>query len=214
VSTLTDAAWDVSCSTTINLEKNLMSVSTNLRTDISTMYEYENYSTPLQSFDDVEVSVDVIPTKHPYLPRLCAKQGQVFLWYSTKEKHPLLYNSSQECKEESQWIVSKVPDNIEMAVALIHEYEDEVIIGCVKTAGYVTKLGNEFVVEYLRKVWSDLIKVFGHKRIICPSGSYLEFIHMSMNQKRIPRSPYRRKLLNKFKFVKRDNYWVRDGSNN
>ena len=178
------------------------------------MYEYEENSTPMQSFNDIEVCVDVIPTKHPYLPRLCAKQGQVFLWYSTKEKHPSLYQSSQDCKEESQWIVSKIPDNIEMAVALIHVYEDEVIVGCVKTAGYVSKLGNVFVKQYLRKVWLDLISTFGHKKIICPTSTHLEFIHLCMNQKRIPHSPYDAKLLKKLKFKKYNDYWVRDGSNN
>jgi hypothetical protein len=176
------------------------------------MYDYEELSTPMQSFDNIEVSVDTVPTKYPYLPRICSKQGQVFLW--TESDMTQLYEASQRCKNEPQWVVSKNPNNIEMAVALIHVYDDEVIVGCVKTAGYVNELGKEFVNEYLYKIWNDIIKTFGHKRIICPTGSYLEYIHMYMNQKRIPRSPYRRKLLNKFNFTKHDNYWVRDGSYN
>jgi hypothetical protein len=178
------------------------------------MYEYEEFIKPKNSFNNIEVSVDTIPTKHPYLPRICSRQGHVFLWCSNQTEYPSLYNSSQKCKNESQWIVSNNLENIEMAVALIHEYDNEVIIGCVKTAGYVNELGKQFVNDYLYKIWNDIITTFGHKRIICPTGSYLEYIHMYMNQKRIPRSPYRRKLLNKFNFIKIDNYWVRDGSNN
>lgn len=191
-----------------------MNVSTKLRTDTSMMYDYEEKSYPLKSFSNVEVSVDTIPTNYPYLPRICERQGQVFLWVETKEAYPELYESSQRCKDEPQWIVSVNPENIEMAVALIHVYEDEVIVGCVKTAGYVEELGKEFVKEYIKKVWNDIVNRFNDKVIICPSGSYNEYIHMCMNQMKIPRTPYNKKIMKKFGFVRQGEYWIRYGSNN
>jgi len=189
-----------------------MSVSTNLRIDISTMYDYEELSTPMQSFDNIEVSVDTVPTKYPYLPRICSKQGQVFLW--TDSDMTQLYEASQRCKNEPQWVVSKDPNNIEMAVALIHVYDDEVIVGCVKTAGYVEELGKDFVKSYVKKVWSDIVNKFKDKTIICPAGSYNEYIHMCMNQMKIPRTPYHKKIMKSFGFTRKDNYWIRYGSNN
>ena len=176
------------------------------------MYEYEELSTPMQSFDNIEVSVDTVPTKYPYLPRICARQGQVFLW--TTNNLPELYKESQRCKNEAQWVVSKNPENIEIAVALIHVYDDEVIVGCVKTAGYVENLGKEVVKNYVKSAWNDIVNKFKDKTIICPSGSYIEYIHMSMNQMRIPRTPYNKKIMKSFGFIRKDNYWIRYGSNN
>jgi hypothetical protein len=176
------------------------------------MYEYKELSTPMQSFDNIEVSVDTVPTKYPYLPRLCDRQGQVFLW--TETDIPKLYLASQRCKDEPQWVVSTDPEKIEMAVALIHVYENEVIVGCVKTAGYVEELGKEFVKDYVKSVWKDIVNKFKDKTIICPSGSYNEYIHMCMNQMRIPRTPYSKKIMKSFGFVRKDNYWIRYGSNN
>lgn len=177
------------------------------------MYEYEEPSTPMLSFNNIEISVDTVPIKHPYLPRLCSKQGQVFLWVEQKENIPSLYKSSQRCKNEPQWVVSKDPDKIEIAVSLIHVYDDEVIVGCVKTAGYVEEMGKEFVKSYIKKVWSDIVNKFEDKTIICPAGSYIEYIHLSLNQKRIPRLPYHKKIMKSFGFVRKDNYWIRYGSN-
>jgi hypothetical protein len=138
----------------------------------------------------------------------------VFLWVESKDAYPELYDSSQRCKNEPQWVVSKEPENIEMAVSLIHVYDNEVIVGCVKTAGYVEELGKEFVKQYIRKVWSDIVNKFKDKTIICPAGSYNEYIHMSMNQMKIPRTPYSKKIMKPLGFVRKENYWIRYGSNN
>lgn len=162
----------------------------------------------------VEVSLDTVPTKQPYLPRLCSKQGYVFMWYTTKELAPHLYEYSQKVKDEEQWYTTKDPEGIELALALIHEYDDEVIIGCVKTAGYLNTQPAEFINKTLKNVWKDLIKVFGHKKIICPSGSYLEYVHLYLNQKRIPHTPYSKKLMKKNGFYRDNNFWIRDGLNN
>lgn len=191
-----------------------MSVSTRLRTDTSTMLEYEEDPVPLtvNTPDHIEVSLDTVPLGYPYLPRLCARQGYVFLWHTTKETSPHLYERSQEVKTDTQWFTAKDPEGIEIALSLIHEYEDEVILGCVKTAGYLND-DNDFVIETLKSVWQDIIDTFGHKKIICPSGSYLEYVHLCINQKKIPHQPYHKKIMRKCGFKRHGNYWVRDGSN-
>lgn len=180
------------------------------------MLDYNEESNPLsvKPPHHIEVSLDTVPTTQPYLPRICARQGYVFMWHTNKNLNPELYQYSQNCKNEKQWFVTKDPDGIELALALIHEYEDEVIIGCVKTAGYLNSQSNEFIYKLLKGVWADIVNLFGHKKIICPSGSYLEYIHLFLNQKRIPHTPYSKKYMVRNKFYRIENYWVRDGLNN
>lgn len=180
------------------------------------MLDYTEELKPLSVIppSHIEVTVDTVPTKHPYLPRICSRQGYVFMWHSTKEQSPDLYEYSQKVKTEEQWYTTKDPEGIEIALALIHEYDDEVIIGCVKTAGYLNTKPKSYVNDVIKNVWADIIKTFGHKRIVCPSVSYLQYIHLYLNQKRIPHSPYCKKIMSKNKFYKVETYWVRDGSNN
>jgi hypothetical protein len=181
------------------------------------MYDYTEKSEPLcilNAPSNLEIFVDEVPTNHPYLPRLCNKQGQVFLWTEDNLTVPQLYADSQKCKNESQWVISKNNERIEMAVSLVHVYEDVIIIGCVKTAGYVQSLGKQYVKSYIKNVWSDILNIFPNKTIVCPAGSYIEYIHLVMNQKRIPRTPYHKKIMKSFGFVREDNYWIRHGLNN
>lgn len=180
------------------------------------MLDYEESPQPLSVIppNHIEVSLDTVPTTYPYLPRICSRQGYVFMWHTDKKTHPHLYEISQECKGEAQWFTTKDTDGIELALALIHEYDDEVIIGCVKTAGYMSNEPNEVIHKLLKQVWKDIIKVFGHKKIICPSGSYLEYIHLYLNQKRIPHTPYSKKYMARNKFYRIENYWIRDGLDN
>jgi hypothetical protein len=180
------------------------------------MLDYSEKPTPLSIVppNHIEVSLDTVPTNYPYLPRICSRQGYVFMWHTNKNEYPNLYQVSQNCKTESQWFTTKDQNGIELALALIHEYDNEVIIGCVKTAGYLKNEPKEFVHTLIKNVWKDIIKTFGHKKIICPSSSYLEYIHLFLNQKRIPHTPYCKKYMTKNKFYRIENYWIRDGLNN
>jgi hypothetical protein len=180
------------------------------------MYDYEEEQKPLsvEVPTHIEVSLDTVPTAHPYLPRLCARQGYVFMWHTSRDKEPDLYELSQNAKNEKQWFTTKDPNGIELVLVLLHEYDDEVIIGCVKSAGYLTNKSSDYLHTLLKGAWKDLIDIFGHKKIICPNSSYLEYVHLCVNQKRIPHMPYDKKLMIKNKFRKAGYYWIRDGLNN
>ena len=175
------------------------------------MYDYEKSASPisLKIPSDIEVVLDNIPIKHPFVPRICAQQGYLFIWFGTKETDPDLYEDSQDNKLDSQWATLTNNENIEKGVALFHIYDDEVIIGSFKTAGYMGKRGKVEVRNFLRKMWTDTITMFGDKRIICPAGSMFEFLHLTMNQKRIPHEPYHRELMQQFGFKRVGDYWIR-----
>lgn len=175
----------------------------------------QNYVQKLQPLsvvvpNHIEVSPDTVPIAQPYLPRLCPRQGYVFMWHTTKELEPDLYPLSQAAKNEEQWFTTKDPEGIEKVLALVHEYDDEVIIGCLKSAGYLQGKPKGYIKAILDNAWSDLILTFGHKKIICPSSSYLEYVHLCMNQKKIQHWPYDKKIMHKYHFKRNDLYWVRD----
>lgn len=178
------------------------------------MYEYSEESNPLtvQAPSNVDIFLDQIPTVHPYVARLCKEQAHILVWYSTKDKYPELYEDALRCKDEPQNVTCD-GDKIEIAMAIVWVYEDEVILGTVKYYGYVyNKLGRSKTVKIAKQVWNDLIAMFGDKKIICPTGSYLEYVHLVMNQERIPSLTYRTSILKPLGFKRFDNYWVRDAN--
>jgi len=191
-----------------------MSVSTRLRTDISTMYDYTEKPNPLDMRhfpNNIEIQLDVLPIIHPYVPRLCEQRGHFLIWWGTAETD---YDLLEEClrsKDEAQWITCEDQRKIEKGVALIYPYAEEVIIGAVKTPAYFHRVRTTIAQRaFLRKMWSDIICMFGNRKLICPSGGYFNYLHLSMNQTRIPHAAYHRELMKQFKFKRFDNYWIRE----
>jgi len=175
------------------------------------MYEYEYPANPLQVNvpDNISIYLDDIPVEHPCVPRICAEQGYFLVW-STTDKYNDVLDDSLESKKDQQLKCS--PDKLDYGQALIYPYESEVIVGVVKYYGYMNKYGEQETNKIIAEVWDDIIKLFGHKTIICPSGSFLEWCHLSMNQKKIPHSPYRRKVMMSRGFTRIDNYWIRNAN--
>jgi hypothetical protein len=58
-------------------------------------------------------------------------------------------------------------------------------------------------------MYSDIIKTFSHYKIIIPTGSYMEQLHLVMNQMRIQKEPYHREIMQQFGFKKQDKYYIR-----
>ena len=188
-----------------------MSVSIRLRTDTSTMYEYTEGPNPLdaQCFPkNIEIQLDTLPIIHPYVPRLCNQQGHFLIWYGTSYTDSDL--SKVVCKGEEQWVNCSKDWMIEKGVCLVYPFEDEVILGLIKTAGYMIIRNRTSIRNFIQIMWTDIIKMFGNKKIICPTGSYLEFVQMSMNQSKISHDPYHKRIMKQFNFVRDDYYWIRE----
>ena len=188
-----------------------MSVSTKLRTDISTMYDYED-ETALHlppHPPDVEIQLDHLRITYPVVPRICSRRGHIFIWFSDRDQDPDLYDDCQRSKYDVQWVHCSDKEKIEKGVALIHVYDDEIIIGTVKTAGYMNRKSDVENRAFIRKMWYDIISMFGDKKIICPSGSHLECLHLVMNQRRITHEPYHREIMKQFKFRRDGDFWIR-----
>ena len=86
------------------------------------MYEYkETISLPkLDTPDNVDVVLDNIPTKYPYLPRLCDKQGIVLVWWGTKDTDPEIYEDAVNSKDEEQWISLSDNKKLIKGLAMVH----------------------------------------------------------------------------------------------
>lgn len=176
------------------------------------MYEYsEEAILPCPNTpSDVEAQLDTLRIVYPVAPRICSRRAYFLIWISDASKDPDLYKDSQRSKYDTQWIHSKDKEHIEKGVVMIHIYDDEVIIGTLKTAGYMNRKSKVEIRNFIYKMWADIISMFGDKKIICPSGSYLECLHLAMNQKRISHEPYHHQTMKKFRFKRVDDYWVRN----
>lgn len=176
------------------------------------MYEYEDQSNPLgvELLPNIELVLDDLPIKHPYVPRLCKEQGNILIWYGTSETEADVAEVCFRSKNEDQWITSRFSDRVEKVIALIWPYDDEIIIGAVKYPGYMQGRSRIMIKALLREVWADIVTMFGHKRIICPTGDYIDMVQITMNHSRIPRESYSSKLMRKYKFNRVGDFWVRE----
>jgi hypothetical protein len=190
-----------------------MSVSINLRTDILTMYEYEEESLPLtfnKLIKNIEVQKDFIPVAHPYVPRLCKHRAYMLIWYDNDEAFPEISEEIRKYKNESQSVCLTDDSKIETGIVMVWPYENEVILGAVKLPSCFNKLTSVKQRKQIRKLWDDVLEMFGDKRIICPTGTFLECIHLLMNQTRIVHEPYHKKIMKQRGFVKNGDYWIRN----
>lgn len=190
-----------------------MSVSTNLRTDILTMYDYKEESNPIgvELLPNVDDVLDTIPITYPYVPRFCKEVGHMLIWWGTEHTDPDIAGFCFRVKREAQWITCKEDWKVEKAIVLLWPYEDEVIIGAIKYPGYMKKRTPVEIRSWLRLVWADVVSMFGNKRIICPSGTYLECVHLYMNQMKISHEAYHHKIMKKNGFKRYNaDFWIRE----
>lgn len=188
-------------------------MSLNLRTDISKMYDYKEDS-KLLNFDipNVDIILDTLPIKHPYVPRICDKQAHFFIWWGTKETDLDIYEDAINNKNEEQWVTCKEDWKIEKGVAMLHIFDNTVFIGSVKYSGILKKRSKSDIRNFIRKMYEDITKTFNDRTLIIPTGSYIEQLHLVMNQKRIQKEPYHREIMQQFGFKKQDKYWIRNAN--
>jgi hypothetical protein len=176
------------------------------------MFAYQEEPNPLnvKLLPNIDVKKDDLPIAYPYVPRICKEQGYMFIWYGTPESDPDLVEDCLRVKNEPQWISCEESWKIETGIALIYPYKNEIIIGAVKTPGYMKKRTSAEIRNVLRHMWRDIIHMFGDKKIICPSGSYFEYLHMSMSQIKIPHEAYHWKIMKQNGFKRDGHYWIRN----
>jgi hypothetical protein len=175
------------------------------------MYEY-NEVTSLLNINlpkNVDVKLDNLPLKQPYVPRICDRQAHMFIWWGTKETDPDIYEQTLKNKNEEQWITCDEMWKLEKGVASIHIYDTEIIIGCVKYSGVLKNRTISERKKFIKQMWNDIVNMFKDKKIIVPVGSYLEYVSLSMNLTKIQREPYQKRFLNPLGFKKQGNYWIK-----
>lgn len=189
-----------------------MSVFTNLRTDILKMYEYKETISQLDIKvpSHIEVQLDNLPLEKPYMPRIDGRQAHMFLWLGKKEDDIETYNLAENCKSEIMWVDNKTPNTYIKGVGMFHIYDDYVVVGSLKYAGYLQRKTPADRRHLIRTMWCETINIFKDKDIMCPSGTFFNWVHLSLNQMTVQKEPYHREIMQQFGFKRDEDYWVRD----
>ena len=189
-----------------------MSVFTNLRTDILKMYEYKEIISQLDIKvpSHIEVQLDNLPLDKPYMPRIDSRQAHMFLWLGKKEDDIETYNLAENCKSEIMWVDNKTPNTYIKGVGAFHIYDDYVVVGSLKYAGYLQRKTPADRRHLIRTMWCETINIFKDKDIMCPSGTFFNWVHLSLNQMTVQKEPYHREIMQQFGFKRDEDYWVRD----
>ena len=193
-----------------------MSVFTNLRTDILKMYEYKETISQLDIKvpSHIEVQLDNLPLDKPYMPRIDGRQAHMFLWLGKKEDDIETYNLAENCKSEIMWVDNKTPNTYIKGVGMFHIYDDYVVVGSLKYAGYLQRKTPADRRHLLRTMWCETINIFKDKDIMCPSGTFFNWVHLSLNQMTVQKEPYHREIMQQFGFKRDEDYWIRDKKSN
>lgn len=189
-----------------------MSVFTNLRTDILKMYEYKETISQLDIKvpNHIEVQLDNLPLEKPYMPRIDGRQAHMFLWLGKKEDDIETYNLAENSKGEIMWVDNKTPNTYIKGVGMFHIYDDYVVVGSLKYAGYLQRKTPADRRHLLRTMWCETINIFKDKDIMCPSGTFFNWVHLSLNQMTVQKEPYHREIMQQFGFKRDEDYWVRN----
>ena len=179
------------------------------------MYDYKE---PAQSLDIdlpnyIDVKLDILPIQHPFVARISPRQAHFFIWHGTTENDPEIYKDCMISKKNEQMMPHCDSDEkLEKAICMAHIFDSEVIIGRIGNVGYMNKKSKSEARQFLKQQWQDIIKLFGNRKIICPSGLMLEYIYSTMNYYRIPHTPYHWRLMKPMGFERNEYYWVREAN--
>ena len=176
------------------------------------MYEYKETISQLDIKvpSHIEVQLDNLPLEKPYMPRIDGRQAHMFLWLGKKEDDIETYNLAENCKSEIMWVDNKTPNTYIKGVGMFHIYDDYVVVGSLKYAGYLQRKTPADRRHLLRTMWCETINIFKDKDIMCPSGTFFNWVHLSLNQMTVQKEPYHREIMQQFGFKRDEDYWVRD----
>ena len=180
------------------------------------MYEYKETISQLDIKvpSHIEVQLDNLPLDKPYMPRIDGRQAHMFLWLGKKEDDIETYNLAENCKSEIMWVDNKTPNTYIKGVGMFHIYDDYVVVGSLKYAGYLQRKTPADRRHLLRTMWCETINIFKDKDIMCPSGTFFNWVHLSLNQMTVQKEPYHREIMHQFGFKRDEDYWIRDKKSN
>ena len=176
------------------------------------MYEYKETISQLDIKvpSHIEVQLDNLPLEKPYMPRIDGRQAHMFLWLGKKEDDIETYNLAENSKGEIMWVDNKTPNTYIKGVGMFHIYDDYVVVGSLKYAGYLQRKTPADRRHLLRTMWCETINIFKDKDIMCPSGTFFNWVHLSLNQMTVQKEPYHREIMQQFGFKRDEDYWVRN----
>lgn len=176
------------------------------------MYEYKETISQLDIKvpNHIEVQLDNLPLEKPYMPRIDGRQAHMFLWLGKKEDDIETYNLAENSKGEIMWVDNKTPNTYIKGVGMFHIYDDYVVVGSLKYAGYLQRKTPADRRHLLRTMWCETINIFKDKDIMCPSGTFFNWVHLSLNQMTVQKEPYHREIMQQFGFKRDEDYWVRN----
>lgn len=176
------------------------------------MYEYKETISQLDIKvpNHIEVQLDNLPLEKPYMPRIDGRQAHMFLWLGKKEDDIETYNLAENSRGEIMWVDNKTPNTYIKGVGMFHIYDDYVVVGSLKYAGYLQRKTPADRRHLLRTMWCETINIFKDKDIMCPSGTFFNWVHLSLNQMTVQKEPYHREIMQQFGFKRDEDYWVRD----
>ena len=180
------------------------------------MYEYKEIISQLDIKvpSHIEVQLDNLPLDKPYMPRIDSRQAHMFLWLGKKEDDIETYNLAENCKSEIMWVDNKTPNTYIKGVGAFHIYDDYVVVGSLKYAGYLQRKTPADRRHLIRTMWCETINIFKDKDIMCPSGTFFNWVHLSLNQMTVQKEPYHREIMHQFGFKRDEDYWIRDKKSN
>ena len=176
------------------------------------MYEYKEIISQLDIKvpSHIEVQLDNLPLDKPYMPRIDGRLAHMFLWLGKKEDDIETYNLAENCKSEIMWVDNKTPNTYIKGVGMFHIYDDYVVVGSLKYAGYLQRKTPADRRHLIRTMWCETINIFKDKDIMCPSGTFFNWVHLSLNQMTVQKEPYHREIMHQFGFKRDEDYWIRD----
>ena len=176
------------------------------------MYEYKETISQLDIKvpSHIEVQLDNLPLEKPYMPRIDGRQAHMFLWLGKKEDDIETYNLAENSRGEIMWVDNKTPNTYIKGVGMFHIYDDYVVVGSLKYAGYLQRKTPADRRHLIRTMWCETINIFKDKDIMCPSGTFFNWVHLSLNQMTVQKEPYHREIMHQFGFKRDEDYWIRD----
>ena len=161
--------------------------------------------------DNIHVVRDTILTKPPYMIRMSGKQGFI-LFYTLSDDNPLMTDeiktAIEDTETEWQFVHSGKRGSHDVALMVVHEYESNLVISAIKTAGCLRKRITPSIYRKIIKTFmQDVLSVYPDKDIVLPTYDHLQTLSWNINGSKIAYAPYSGTRLRTLGFKQIDDYY-------